>query len=69
MGLMYLVDASTKSETIAKSTAATAPTVTMSLFLLASTRHLGPTEVGFVMMRSGYIDPNRSKTLSPGNQL
>jgi hypothetical protein len=43
--------------------------VTMSLFLLASTRHMGPTEVGFVIMRSGYFDPNRSKTPSPGNQL
>jgi len=41
----------------------------ISLFVLASTRYMGPTQVGLVVKRLGYSDPNRSKTPSPGNQL
>jgi hypothetical protein len=43
--------------------------VTMSLFLPASTKHMGPTSVGLFIMRVGYFDPNRSKAPSPSNQL
>ena len=41
----------------------------MSVFVLASTRYMGATQVGLAVKRLGYSDPNRSKTPSPGNQL
>jgi len=41
----------------------------VSVFVLASTRYIGPTQVGLVIKRVGYFDPNRSKATSPGNQL
>jgi len=41
----------------------------VSLFVLASTSYIGPPQVGLVVKRLGYSDPNRSKAPSPSNQL